>query len=155
MVTPADGGCFCGAVRYRLSQEPLTLYACHCTDCQRHTGGSFALFMVVPRDGLEVLQGEPSRYAVTFPNGLEKYGRFCPRCGSVLWGEPVKFPQIVTVRPGTLDVTSGLAPIAHIWTRSAQPWVAIPTGTLRFETQPEDWMALVTAWQRRARNAGG
>ena len=41
-----DGGCFCGEIRYRFVGDPLTLYACHCTDCQRETGASFVLSMV-------------------------------------------------------------------------------------------------------------
>jgi hypothetical protein len=149
MPTPLHGGCFCGSVRYRVTQEPLTLYACHCSDCQRHTGGSFALIMIVARGGFEVLEGEASEYALTFPNGLQKHGRFCAKCGTLVWGEAVEFPQIVGVRPGTLDDTAWLNPIAHIWTRSAQPWVPIPPDTLTFETQPEDWMTLVKAWQQR------
>ena len=36
-----DGGCQCGKVRYRLSREPQTLYACHCSDCQKQSGRAF------------------------------------------------------------------------------------------------------------------
>lgn len=41
-MAPYSGGCLCGALRYRVTAEPLTLYACHCTDCQRRTGTAFA-----------------------------------------------------------------------------------------------------------------
>ncbi len=144
-----DGGCLCGAIRYRLSDEPLSVYACHCTDCQRQTGTSFALSMIMRRSALDLLQGEPRRYAVTVAGGHEKHGAFCATCATRLWGEPSKFPRVVVIRPGTLDDATWIRPIAHIWTRSAQPWVAIPEGTLTFETQPEDPMALVDAWRDR------
>ena len=46
------------------------------------------------------------------------------------------------VRAGTLDDTSWLRPTVHFWTRSVQPWVVLPEGDQRFETQPQDlaWM---------------
>jgi hypothetical protein len=43
---------------------------------------------------------------------------------------------------GTLDDTFWLRLTVHFWTRSAQPWVMLPEGDQRFETQPEGlgWM---------------
>ncbi len=147
MPAPYEGGCFCGSVRYRLTAEPLTLYACHCTDCQRHTGSSFGLSMVVNRDAVEIHASKPRRYTAASPSGINRRGRFCGQCATRLWGEPVKFPQVLVLRPGTLDDTHWVRPVAHIWLRSAQPWVPIPEGVLRFERQPDDPMALIKAWQ--------
>jgi hypothetical protein len=155
MPAPYDGGCLCGAVRYRLAAEPLTLYACHCTDCQRQTGAAFGLSMVVARDHLSLLQGEARSYRARMPDGREKQGRFCGACATRLWGEPPKYPEIFVLRPGTLDDTSWLAPVGHIWTRSAQPWVPIPDDTLNFQGQPGDRLALVRAWQERGARAKG
>ena len=150
MPAPYHGGCLCGAIRYRVADEPLTLYACHCTDCQRRTGSAFALSMVVLKSELHLLQGEPRGYTVTLSDGRQKHGKFCGQCSTRLWGEPVRFPQVVVVQPGTLDDTTWLRPIGHIWTRSAQPWVSIPNDTLNFERPPENTMVLVKAWQDRA-----
>jgi hypothetical protein len=47
MAAPYTGGCVCGATCYRLTAEPLTLYACHCTDCQKRSGSAFGLSMWV------------------------------------------------------------------------------------------------------------
>jgi hypothetical protein len=47
MELPLGGGCMCGAVRYEISELPLRVYACHCTDCQRITGSAFSLGVVV------------------------------------------------------------------------------------------------------------
>ena len=151
MSAPYDGGCLCGAIRYRLSAEPLTLYVCHCTDCQKQTSTSFNLSMPVPRAALELVRGEPGSYSVPLSGGRRWEGRFCRACITRVWSEPPKFPQLINLRPGTLDDTSWLRPVGHIWTRSAQPWVRIPDDTLHYEGQPADMMPMIRAWQARAR----
>jgi hypothetical protein len=143
-----EGGCVCGAVRYRVSGEPLTVYVCHCSDCQRHGGSAFAISMVVRKTDLALVRGEPRAYSVRL-EGRSRNGRFCGECATRLWGEPERYPQIAVVRPGTLDDTSWLRPVAHIWTRSAQPWVNIADGPYDCEGQPPDSMAMIRAWRER------
>lgn len=157
---PCHGGCVCGAVRYRLLEEPLELHVCHCTDCQRLTGTAFVLTMAIQRPSLEVERGETQVLSFETPEGIARRDHRCPGCGSRLWSEPPKLPEILSLRPGTLDDTSWLRPIAHIWTASAQPWVPVPEPSedlLVYERQPEDDMELVRAWRRyrkRAASAG-
>ena len=43
MVFPLEGGCDCGAVRYRIETAPMFVHCCHCRWCQRESGASFAL----------------------------------------------------------------------------------------------------------------
>lgn len=151
VVFPQHGGCFCGNVRYALNEDPLTLYACHCTDCQRQTGSSFVLSMWVKLDALQLVRGEPQEYELKLPDGRPKRAKFCSRCSTRLWGTPYKSPALAVLRPGTLDDTSWLYPIGHIWTRSAQPWIHIPDGTLNYSGQPEvaEFAVLVHAWKNR------
>ena len=52
MSAPYLGRCFCGDIRYRVTQEPITYYLCHCTECQQRTGSAFALSLWVRRSGL-------------------------------------------------------------------------------------------------------
>src|SRR5262245_19037905 len=52
------GSCVCAAVRYELITEPLTLFCCHCTECQTASGASFVLALKVRYGGIEVIQGE-------------------------------------------------------------------------------------------------
>ncbi|MBC7994701.1 MAG: GFA family protein [Rhizobacter sp.] len=59
MQPPYSGTCMCGQIKFRLTTEPITLYACHCTDCQRRSGGALLLSMWVYRESLEVLKGTP------------------------------------------------------------------------------------------------
>jgi len=148
-IHPCDGGCACGDIRYRLLDDPLEVHACHCTDCQRLTGSAFVLSMSIQRSSLERLRGEPARFDFENPEGIRKRNYLCPRCGSRLWGEPARFPEIFSLRPSTLDDASWWEPTAHIWLASAQPWVSIPESVLRYDGQPEDPLELVRAWKRR------
>lgn len=76
----------------------------------------------------------------------------CANCLTALWGVRRDRPEFATVYAGTLDDSSMLEPVGHIWTRSAQPWIAMPDGALRYENQPTDMLALVKGW--RARRGG-
>jgi hypothetical protein len=68
-------------------------------------------------------------------------------CGTRLFHNPERNPQASIVKPGTLDDTSWLKPVGHIWTRSAQSWVPIPQDTVNYEGQPPDLSRLIEAWK--------
>jgi hypothetical protein len=150
MPNPMLGGCICGALRYRITGEPLTLYTCHCTDCQRWGGTAFGMSMMISKTQFELLSGTTRVFTKTFPpDGRQKFTHFCADCATRLWTDFTNAPEIMNVRPGTLDDTRWLTPIAHIWTASAQPWVTIPESPLNSPGQPADLMQLVEAWRTR------
>lgn len=151
---PCEGGCACGAVRYRLLEDPLELHVCHCRDCQRVTGSAFVMSMVIQRRSLELLRGSSERISFVTPEGISRREHRCPSCSSRLWSEPARFPDLLTLRPGTLDEQDWIQPIAHIWTSSAQPWVTIPEDVLRYEKHPDDLLDLVRAWKNRKIRSG-
>ena len=138
----------CGEVRYRVTEEPLTLYACHCTDCQTRSGSAFGLSMWVDRTAIEITAGQAELHARTIGGKVRKR-RICAQCGTNLFSEPREGSTSAIVRPGTLDDTSWLHPVAHMWTRSAQPWVVFPAGAKKYEQQPADFAELVALWRDR------
>ncbi|HYM03620.1 MAG TPA: GFA family protein [Stellaceae bacterium] len=156
MKLPLAGGCQCGAVRYEIAAEPSTVYACHCADCQRQTGSAFALSMVVPRDALRVTAGEPRiwlRPGTHTASGTPAQAMFCGTCGARLYHFPSRAPARAIVKPGTLDDTSWLHAVGHIWTKRAQPWIVLPGDALNYEGQSPDFVALEAAWQAHRRGA--
>lgn len=150
MRLPMTGGCQCGALRYEIAAEPSTLYACHCADCQRQTGSAFALSLIVPRDAVRVTKGAPAvweRPGSQTTSGTPADCVFCLECGARLYNLPSRNRAIAVVKPGTLDDTSWLKPVGHIWTKSAQPWVRFDEGMLLYEGSPPDFAALAAAWE--------
>jgi hypothetical protein len=150
MPAPYAGRCLCGAIEYRLNDEPVTFYACHCTDCQKRSGSGFALSMWVKRAALEIAKGDPVVTAWKAANGAPRRYRDCPECGTRLRSEPGRFPDLSVLRPGTLDDPRQFTPVLHMWTRSALPWVKIPEGAARYEKQVGSFEEMLTLWRERA-----
>jgi hypothetical protein len=127
-----DGGCACGEVRYRLKREPMFVHCCHCRDCQRQTGGAFAINALIECDEIDLLAGQPVPIRMpTDSGGVHDIYR-CPTCQIAVWSDyggrlPVRF-----VRASTLDKPDALAPDVHIFTRSKLPWVVLPEGVPAF-----------------------
>ena len=69
MDLPRNGGCACGAVRYRLTSDPLFTHCCHCLNCQRQTGSAFVVNLLIEADRVEVLAGEPTPVDVPRDDG--------------------------------------------------------------------------------------
>jgi len=129
-----EGGCTCGAVRYRMESKPIVVHCCHCCWCQRETGTSYALNAIIEADRVTLLQGNPEMVLTPSNSGKGQSICRCPECHIALWsnysgaGDKVHF-----VRVGTLDEAYRLPPDIHIFTASKQPWVIIPDGHLAFE----------------------
>jgi hypothetical protein len=144
---PVEGGCVCGAVRYRLSGRPRTLYACYCHDCQRFSGGAHSMSMPVAAADVTLLAGETARYDKTADSGRIVAVHFCARCATRLWHAPSRSPDVLNLKPGTLDDTSWIVPVAHVWTASRQAGAAIPAGALSYEGQQPDHAAMEAAFE--------
>ena len=85
---PVEGGCQCGAVRYRLKASPLTVYNCHCKDCQRFSGAAWSMSMFVRDEDFEVLSGQTVRYDRKANSGNVIAMNFCAHCHGWLWNDP-------------------------------------------------------------------
>jgi hypothetical protein len=120
-----EGGCACGAVRYRLASDPLFIHCCHCLNCQRQTGSAFAINMLIEADRLEVLTGELQPVDVPRDDGSMQRIYRCPSCQIAVYSEYTR-PEVRFVRAGTLDTPSTVAPDIHIYTKSKLPWVTVP-----------------------------
>ena len=131
-----QGGCQCGALRYEISGEPVALVACHCKDCQRQSGSAFGMSLIVKREHFRWLGGEPRTFVTKGDSGARKDCLFCGECGSRIYNATAKLPDTLNVKPGTLDDTSWLSPVMHVWTASKQPWTPIPDGVRCFERNP-------------------
>ena len=167
--SPLDGGCACGQVRYRLHREPLFVHCCHCTRCQRETGGPFAHHAMIEFSAFSVQAGEPEFVLVPTDSGGRHWVARCPHCRTAMWNEHGSRRSITRyVRVGTLDEPARCPPRAHIYARSCQPWIALGSDAPAFDayydattTWPPESLAryaaakAARAAEPRPRRAGG
>ena len=127
---PAEGGCDCRAIRYRLQTTPLFVNCCHCRWCQRESGTAFALNAMIEADRVTNLGVEPEIVDTPSQSGLGQKIARCPHCRVAVWSHYAgSGPVVKFVRVGTLDNPDLLPPDVHIFTASKQPWVVLPAGT--------------------------
>jgi hypothetical protein len=132
MSVSREGGCSCGAVRYRLASEPLFVHCCHCLNCQRQTGSAFVINLLIETDRVELVTGDPQPVDVPRDDGSSQRIFRCPGCQVAVFSEYTR-PEFRFVRAGTLDDPSSVRPDVHIFTRSKVPWVTLPDSVPAFE----------------------
>ena len=127
-----EGGCACGAVRYRLASEPLFVHCCHCLNCQRQTGSAFVINILIEAECVELLAAEPHAVDVPRDDGTTQRIYRCPTCELAVFSEYGR-PDVWFVRAGTLDEPRSVTPDVHIYTRSKVAWVTLPESARAFE----------------------
>ena len=133
-----EGGCSCGAIRYKLTQSPLIVHACHCRDCQRITGSGFVINLWIEKRFVERTGAAPKSFTLKGGSGKDHEAFFCDQCGTYVWsryqGAPGGGGAFLFVRAGTLDNPDAVTPDVHIFTRSKLKWLRLPEGATTFET---------------------
>jgi hypothetical protein len=99
---------------------------CHCRNCQKQAGTAFSMLVGVPAAALSIT-GTPSLYRDTGDSGNEVRREFCGTCGSPLFSRVAGMDDIVFIKAGTLDDTSGFAPAFQVWAKSRQDWCDLGT----------------------------
>lgn len=128
-----EGGCACGAVRYRMA-APMFVHCCHCTACQTETGSAFVINALIESDRVETIAGAPEPVMTPSESGKGQQVWRCPACRIALWSNyGGADDRLRFVRVGTLDTPASCPPDVHIFTRSKLPWVRLPEGVPAFE----------------------
>ena len=114
----------CGDVRFELTAPPEYAGYCHCTRCQRRTGGAAAISARVVRGSFEVTSGAELIACYKPEQGYEK--AFCSRCGSALFSRNPDDHEEISVRMGTFDGDPGVRPSYHQFVAYAVVWEPVP-----------------------------
>ena len=129
-----EGGCLCGAVRYRVNAEPVRTSACHCRNCQRRTGSAFGIGAYFRQEDVEMLRGELRTYEYrSDESGRWLRTQFCASCGSTVTWTAEALAGLRAIAGGSFDHPDWLRIDRHGWTRSKQKWFECPAGTQVFE----------------------
>jgi hypothetical protein len=128
-----EGGCACGAIRFRARGQPVVAMACHCRFCQRRLGTAFALVAYFDEKNIEFSGGSLS----TYEHRSDESGRwlkiqFCPRCGTTVSHTAEVRAGLRSLSIGAFDEPDRFRIERHIWTRSKRPWLSIPADVAVF-----------------------
>jgi len=129
MTTVFEGGCLCGAIRYRASVTPVRGVMCHCEMCRRHSGAPALAFVHFPIESFEWLGAQPKAYRSS--QFAER--TFCSECGSTLGMREEVLKDRVQVCVGTLDEPDRVRLNDHVWRRSRIAWFDTTDALPRFE----------------------
>ena len=129
-----EGSCQCGEVHYQIKGEPLVLYRCHCTECQKQSGSGFGMSMWVRNDDFKILRGSLKHFHRIADSGGKIECFFCGNCGVRIYHKTLnKKRDYIVLKPGTLHNTQALQPTADIWLKSKQARFVPPDETDHFE----------------------
>jgi hypothetical protein len=125
-----QGGCLCGAVRYRVTDKPVRGSACHCTFCQKRTGSAFGLGAYFKQEDVEFLKDGERRIYQHRSDETGRYIRleFCSTCGTQVTWTIEALPGLRAIGVGTLDDPKSVSVNRFGWFRSAHPWIKPPVG---------------------------
>jgi len=119
-----SGKCLCGNVSYQCHSEPKAVFNCHCEDCRRATGSVFGTNLFVPEAKVEI-SGAVSSYSHISDSGSTMTKRFCPNCGSLLFGSNSAKPNVVSIRAGTVDQLALIKPQINLFMDKKVPSTSI------------------------------
>ena len=133
----SEGRCACHYVRYQVRGKPMIVHGCHCRDCQRLSGGAFAINALFEAERVNLIAGTIADITVPTPSGTGQKIARCPKCKVAVWSnynmgglkERIRF-----VRVGTLDNPDQFPPDVHIFTSSKQPHIILSGTTPAFES---------------------
>ena len=120
---PAEmtGGCFCGAIRYRVSVATRDVSHCHCSICRRTTGAPLVTWATFPAAAFVFTAGTPAELRAT-PRAVRQ---LCAACGTALTFRETARPGSIDVTVGSMDHPDAIVPAAHIWTASQLAWLRL------------------------------
>jgi hypothetical protein len=131
-----EGGCYCGAVRYRAEGDPAFKGQCHCRECQYISGGHPNAVMAMPESGFKYTKGKPKGFRRSdLENPVTR--EFCAECGTHLLAKSPAVPGALLLKVGTFDDPSVYGgPQMVIFTVDKQCFHQLPPGVPSFERVP-------------------
>lgn len=116
-----DGGCLCGAIRFRAVGPAKWTAYCHCHSCRRHTGAPVSAYAGFEKPQVTFVAGTPTWFASS--PGVRR--AFCATCGSTLAFEGDRWSTETHLHVGAFDAPEAFAPTGHAFAEERVPWLCI------------------------------
>ena len=126
-----EGGCFCRAVRWKATGEPVNVRYCHCRQCQMAMGSPFFVRALFDQDKVSV-EGQVEQY----PSSDRIWRVFCRECGTRLFAKRVD-GSVMGIALATFDDPNALTPTEHIFVEEKIGWFSIGDNLPQHPQRPE------------------
>jgi hypothetical protein len=127
-----EGGCLCGAVRYRIQSEPLSSGTCQCRSCRKASAAAIVPWITADSDQFAFTRGSP----LEFKSSPPVTRTFCGRCGTPLTYWHTSYVGKIDVTTCSLDDPEAFPPAGHVWISHGLGWLKLADGLPRFEEGP-------------------
>jgi hypothetical protein len=105
--------------------EPVRLSVCHCLNCKKRSGSSFAVQARWPAEQTQV-NGQSKTFTKAGDSGNPATFHFCPECGSdVYYVIDGKFEGLIAIPLGAFDDPYFGNPEYSVWEHRKHGWVEI------------------------------
>lgn len=118
MSDPIEGGCLCGAIRYRATGAPIAATLCHCRSCRLAAGAPSVAWAVFRAEDFAFITGWPKE----FSSSNDVVRTFCGTCGTPLTYRRPSKPDTIDITTATLDTANDFAPAKEIWVEDKLSW---------------------------------
>ena len=123
-----EGGCSCGAIRYRVEGPPSNSMICHCQTCRRVAAAPVVPWVTFEKKNFALLKGGPAKFHSSRP----VLRTFCAACGTPLTYEHEKHAATIDVTTCSLDEPDAFPPTHHSWLSDDLAWVRFGDGLPTF-----------------------
>lgn len=127
--------CSCGSLRAETTGEPITIGACHCIECQRRTGAPFGVNVFFNKTEVRA-EGDNRIFIRDGQDGWKVRIHFCPTCGTSVYWEVDRRPDVIGIALGAFGDPSFPLPSISIWEETRHPWVEFGHELKHFPSAP-------------------
>jgi hypothetical protein len=118
--------CSCGQLNATVTEGPIRVSICHCTDCQRRTGSVFATQARFRKDAVKIA-GSSTQYIRLDDEGRKKATfHFCPHCSAILYWQLEAEEGMILIPVGAFADPGFPTPTVSVWEEDKHAWVSLP-----------------------------
>lgn len=128
--------CHCGELSLVCKGQPAKVSLRHCYDCQRRTGSGFSVTAFYSRAHVRHEGPDPRTWERASASGFPVLFHFCGRCGTNLYWQPRRMPDLIGVAAGAFADPGFPMPEQAVRAREKHCWVVHPAGMKLFEDFP-------------------
>ena len=114
--------CVCERLTASCSGDPAQVFLCHCFACQRRTGSTYGIAAFFSRGNVAVA-GDAMAYTRQSDSGYPVNFYFCPHCGSTVYWERCRKPEMVAVAVGAFADPAFPPPSQAVYAEHRHRWV--------------------------------